>query len=131
LPSKKSGRVGRPRPSRSRTPKRRRSRRRFRQYHIIIPTHYNDGTPVEADVLRVTDAEIVGICKGYTRVHGEGEWVTSSVEGNRNFWVDVPDTKATATFFRVYKLVLKVRFKQEEIYMTSRPVTYVPTFRFD
>jgi len=115
LPSKKSGRVGRPRPSRSRTPKRRRSRRRFRQYHIIIPTHYNDGTPVEADVLRVTDAEIVGICKGYTRVHGEGEWVTSSVEGNRNFWVDVPDTKATATFFRVYKLVLKVRFKQEEI----------------
>jgi len=35
------------------------------------------------------------------------------------------------TFFRVYKLILKVLFKQEEIDMTSRPVTYVPTFRFD
>ena len=73
----------------------------------------------------------MGICKGYTRVPGEGQWFTSPVEGNRNFWIDVPDTKATATFLRVYKLILKVRFKQEEIYMTSRPVSYVPTFRFD
>jgi len=127
LPSRKLVRVAGRKAARHRPRKR---RRRFRQYHIIIPTQYNDGTPVEEELLRVTDAEIVGICKGYTRVPGEGQWLTSPVEGNRNFWVDVPDTKATATFFRVYKLILKFRFKQEDIYMTSRPVAYVPTFQF-
>jgi len=67
-------------------------------------------------------------CGSPTRKSSASARATRASQARAN--VDVPDTKATATFFRVYKLVLKFRFKQEDIYMTSRPVAHVRTFQF-
>ena len=96
----------------------------FRRYEIILPTRYNDGTPVEESLYLLTNRELarqVGAVSFLPEtIHGlwlhQGQ---SYEEENVRLFVDVEDTPENAAFFVRYKQQLKERFRQIDIWIVS------------
>lgn len=96
----------------------------FRRYEIILPTRYNDGTPIEPLKYWDTAEEIVArfgavtwqpeILRGIWQHEGK-----RFEEENVRFFADVEDTPENAEFFKNFKAVLKQRFRQLDIWMVS------------
>ena len=101
-----------------------------KRYEILLPTRYNDGTPVEPGKLFQTQEELVDRFGA----------LTTSPELNRGVWthaghrfedehlrviVDVPPASENQAFFRDFKERLKSRFRQIEIWIVSYDIEVV------
>ncbi len=96
----------------------------FRRYEIILPTRYNDGTPVPNDefweVAKTLVAEFGAT--SYLPEPFQGIWIhhgQTYSDPNVRLFVDVEDTPDNAAFFREFKAELKARFRQIDIWLVS------------
>ena len=102
----------------------------LRRYEILVPLLFNDGTPVPEALLAQTFDELRGR-------FGAASWETQQVQGSwehegatfrdnlTRFFVDVPDLPEHRVFFTEFKLTLKQRFKQVDVWITSHPVDVI------
>jgi hypothetical protein len=99
----------------------------LRRYEILLPARFNDGQPVPEGLVAATLVELetrfgAVSCESQT-IHGL--WQTEGVrfrDDLMRIFVDAPDTADTRQFFINFKGVLKVRFKQLEIWVTTYPI---------
>lgn len=96
----------------------------FRRYEILLPTRYNDGTPVEGEKVDLVIEELSERFGGVTfRPEPlRGVWLHQGQrfdEINVCLIVDVADSPATSEFFNSYKQTLKERFRQIDLWITS------------
>jgi hypothetical protein len=102
----------------------------LRRFEILVPLLFNDGAPVPEDLLVATFLEL--------REHfGAASWETQTVRGVwehegatyrdnlTRFFVDVPDLPEHRAFFKQFKEVLKQRFKQADIWITSHEIEVI------
>ncbi len=96
----------------------------FIRYEILLPTRYNDGTPVEPDKFDDVLQEIAERFGGVTFFPEtlRGVWLHQGQrfeENNVRLVVDVEDTVENADFFVNYKQTLKERFRQIDLWIVS------------
>src|SRR5438093_13751686 len=96
----------------------------FRRYEIILPTRYNDGSPVEAEKFLQTNREVAlrfGAAS-FLPTPLRGIWSYQGQtfeEENVRLLVDVEDTPESAASFARLKETLKERFHQIDIWIVS------------
>ena len=94
---------------------------------MLLPLTHNDGTPVNPEKHSQTCEEIAARFGGYSLspYSVRGVWIH---EGQRyedqslRLTTDAADTPENRQFFAEYKLTLRERFEQIEIYIVSYPV---------
>jgi|ERR1017187_1294334 hypothetical protein len=96
----------------------------FRRYEIILPTRYNDGTPVpNAEFWETAKALVAEFgATSYLPEPFQGIWIHQGqtyAKQNVRLFVDVEDTPENAAFFRQLKTMLKQRFWQIDIWLVS------------
>jgi hypothetical protein len=103
---------------------------RWRRYEILLPRKFNDGQPVPDALISRTLSEIE------ERFHAVS-WETQSIQGPWQhqgqsyrdelfrIFVDVADRPENLEFFSKFKDVLKARFQQLDIWMTTYPIESV------
>ena len=96
----------------------------IRRYEILLPTRHNDGTPVEPEKHYQTVEELVTRFEAVSLLHEAlgGIWLhqnTRYEEDNLRLFVDVEDTDENAAFFTAFKVKLKERFHQIDIWIVS------------
>lgn len=93
---------------------------------IYLPLFYNDGRPIESGKFDITRKELIKKFDGLTAMQAnpdfalEGWWVNQGLTYRDKivvFRIDSPELNKR--FWARYKTVLKRRFVQEEIYITS------------
>ena len=99
----------------------------FRRFEILLPLSYGDGSRIDRtkhlqtwrELLRRFGAVTIEpqVLEGHWR-HAEREYEDALIR----LVADVPDTDETRAFFRAFKEVLKQRFQQIDIWVTSYPV---------
>jgi hypothetical protein len=100
---------------------------RKRRFEILLPIRFNDGRPVDGELLEQTREEIMSRFRAVQiQPHTVlGLWI---YEGSRfedelrRFTVDVEDTPENQQFFVDFKQKLLTRFEQIEIYIVSYPI---------
>lgn len=102
----------------------------FRRFEMLLPRKFNDGTAVPdnlfADTLLELEEQFGAVSsetqtiKGRWR-HGEQTYTDEHVK----VFLDVPDSPENLNFFREYKEILKTRFQQIEIWMTTYPLDVI------
>ena len=101
------------------------------RYEILLPLRYNDGTEIEAEKLLLTKQELVQNFGALTvnPQPVEGVWTYQGAEYQDllfKYIVDVEqDTTQTQEFFQKFKDVLKVRFKQFDIWIVAYPIRVI------
>jgi hypothetical protein len=102
----------------------------FIRYEILLPTRYNDGTPVEPEkfdaVLQEISERFGGVSFFPEGLHGV--WLHQGQrfdENNARLVVDVEGTSENADFFVRYKQVLKERFRQIDLWIISYEIRIV------
>jgi hypothetical protein len=102
----------------------------LRRYEILLPSQFNDGSPVPQERLAETLLELeqkfgAVSCETQT-MHGlwrqEGEIYRDSLI---RLFVDVPDTSENRTFFIEFKQRIKDRFQQLDIWLTTYPIEVI------
>ena len=96
----------------------------LRRYEVLLPTQYNDGTSVPDDVIGQT---VLDLRKKFTATscesqHIQGVWEFEGKEYRDELirlFVDVADSEENRDFFTSYKSILKKRFEQLDIWITS------------
>jgi hypothetical protein len=99
----------------------------YRRYEILLPLFLNDGTSVGDDTLGATILELrerFGAVSSESQVtHGqwqhEGEVYRDELV---RIYVDVADSSENRVFFLQFKELLKNRFQQLDIWMTTYPL---------
>lgn len=96
----------------------------FRRYELLLPTNFNDGSPVPQKMLGQTLRELrkqFGSISTETQ-QIEGQWEYRGKlhrDLNVRVFVDVTDTPGNRQFFVEYKERLKERFQQIDIWLTT------------
>ena len=99
----------------------------YRRYEILIPSRFNDGREIPEALFVETLLALrsrFGAVSSETQII-EGEWENAgTVYRDQNFrvFVDVSDTAENREFFVRFKSVLKERFAQLDIWVTSHPI---------
>jgi hypothetical protein len=99
----------------------------FRRYELLIPLEFNDGRAVPEELIAETLLELrkrFGAVSAETQII-RGQWeFQGQVFRDQHFrlFVDVEDSPANRDFFRLFKDVLKRRFEQIDIWLTSHPI---------
>jgi hypothetical protein len=102
----------------------------YRRYELLLPTSFNDGTLVPDLLIGQTLLEIrqqFGAVSSDTH-HIEGHWEHEGrVYRDRNIrvFVDVADSPENRQFFVEFKELLKARFQQLDIWMTTYPLDVI------
>jgi hypothetical protein len=102
----------------------------FRRYELLLPTRFNSGDAVPAELFADTLLELedqFGAVSSETQLI-EGRWRFQG-EVYRDELVrvfcDVPDRAENRLFFVEFKERLKSRFQQIDIWMTTYPVEVI------
>jgi hypothetical protein len=102
----------------------------FRRFELLLPTKFNSGEPVPAELFADT---LLDLEERFGAVSSE----TQIIEGRWRFqgdvyrdelvrvFCDVPDTDDSRQFFIQFKEVLKARFQQLDIWMTTYPLEVI------
>jgi hypothetical protein len=98
-----------------------------RRYEIHLPLKHNDSRPVNPELFDQVRDELVAQFLGlsYQPNSTRGLWINDESHFEDElyrFVVDVEDTVENRQFLAAYKLTLRERFEQIEIYMVSYPV---------
>src|SRR2546421_11195749 len=96
----------------------------LRRYEILLPTRYNDGSPVEDEKIDLVAEELSKEFGGVTLhpEHLRGLWLHQGQrfeDANVRIVVDVEDTEQASHFFVRYKQTLKDRFRQIDLWIVS------------
>ena len=96
----------------------------FRHYEILLPTRYNDGTPVEPEIIEASIEEVALRFGGVTfqPENLQGVWIREGQrfeDTNVRLTIDVEDTPGNTSFFADLKIALKARFDQLDIWIVS------------
>jgi len=96
----------------------------FRRYEILLPTRYNDGTPVEPAEFLLVNSELAARFGAVSFLPEiiHGVWLQQGQrfeDENVRLFVDVEDSPAAEQFFKNYKETLKHRFRQLDIWIVS------------
>jgi hypothetical protein len=95
-----------------------------------VPLLFNDGTPVPEVLLAQTFAELrerFGAASWETQIV-QGVWEQKGATFKDNltrFFVDVPDLPEHRAYFKNFKGILKERFRQIDVWITSYPVDVI------
>jgi hypothetical protein len=102
----------------------------FIRHEILLPTRYNDGSPVESvkfdDVLQEISERFGGVT--FFPETLRGVWLHQGQrfdESNVRLVVDVEDSPENADFFVNYKRTLKDRFRQIDLWIVSYQIRIV------
>jgi hypothetical protein len=102
----------------------------FRRFEILLPLRFNDGKPVPNEVIAQTLLELeqrFGAVSSETQTI-QGWWQHQGQtyrDDLTRIFVDVPNAPESLEFFRQFKEVLKQRFGQIDIWMTTYPVEVI------
>jgi hypothetical protein len=101
-----------------------------RRYEILLPIMHNDGRQVSPDKFFLTFEELIARFGAFTGYPApvQGTWVHEGVryqDESRRIYLDVEDTPENRQFFTEFKLNLRERFEQIEIYIVSYPIEIV------
>lgn len=102
----------------------------FRRFEILLPLQFNDGKPVPDDLIVAVELELeqqFGAISTETQII-RGRWQQEGQVHRDNLirlFIDVPDTEENRSFFHAYKEILKARFFQKDIWMTSSPLDVI------
>ena len=97
---------------------------------MLLPRKFNDGSPVPEALLDDTLLELEkrsGAVSAETQTirgrwrHGKQTYTDDHVK----VFLDVPDSPETLEFFKEFKEVLKSRFQQIDIWMTTYPLDII------
>src|SRR5436190_19179082 len=99
----------------------------LRRFELLLPRRSNSGQPFPEELLIETQLELrerFGAVSSETQII-RGTW-TQAGQVYRDemirVFVDVTDSPEVREFFRAFKEVLKERYQQLDIWMTSYPV---------
>ncbi len=99
----------------------------FRRFEILLPLQFNDGQPVPDELIGQTLIELrtrFGAASCETQVI-LGEWEHHDLvfrDKLVRLFVDAPNTVQSRQFFLEFKELLKARFKQLDIWLTTYPI---------
>lgn len=102
----------------------------YRRYEILLPLRFNDGSPIPDEAIGQTLQELrerFGAVSSETQTI-QGVWEQQGQiyrDDLTRIFVDVPDTPQNRTFFADFKQILKNRFQQLEIWMTTHPIDVI------
>ncbi len=96
------------------------------RYEFLLPTKYNDGTAIPTEKLDETTQELSNRFCGvaFDLVQVQGLWQfrgTTYRDRLVRIRVDTDDAKARF-FLRSYKMILKTRFQQVDIWITAQDI---------
>jgi hypothetical protein len=102
----------------------------FRRYEILLPRRFNDQEPVPDELLADTLLEIrqrFGAVSSETQIiRGLWEHEGHSFRDDLvRIFVDVADSAENRQFFQELKELLKVRFRQLDIWLVTYPVEVI------
>jgi hypothetical protein len=91
---------------------------------------YNNGSKIEKEKFLITNEELVerfgAATTDSTRIVGRWIYQNQLYEDKLiRIIIDVPESENSETFFRQYKEVLKERFKQIDIWITSYEIDVI------
>lgn len=99
----------------------------FRRYELLIPLRFNNGSDVPESAIAQTILQLrehfgavsaeTQIIRGHWEFHGQ-----VFRDDHFRLFVDVADTEENRKFFIDIKELLKQRFQQIDIWLTSHPV---------
>ena len=98
-----------------------------RRYEVLLPARFNDGRPVPDEIIGSTLTELRQRFRSLSTetqlTRGLWEFEGTVYEDQLiRVYVDVEDTPQNRKFFEEYKVVLKDRFEQLDIWLTTYPV---------
>ena len=102
-------------------------RKPFRRFELLLPTRFNSGLPVPDDAFAQTLLELrdrFGAVSAESQTIA-GQWRHEGhvyKDESLRIFVDVPDTNENQEFFIGLKEILKERFQQLDIWMTTFPL---------
>jgi hypothetical protein len=99
----------------------------YRRYEILLPLRFNDGNPVPdeliADTLLELEQQFGAVSSESQTIHGRWRHGDDSYRDELvRVYVDVPDLPEHREFFTRFKDLLKTRFQQVDIWMTTYPL---------
>jgi hypothetical protein len=91
---------------------------------------YNDGSKIEKERFLITNEELIerfgATTTDSTRIVGRWIYQNQLYEDKLiRIIIDVPESEDSETFFRRYKEILKERFKQIDIWITSYEIEVI------
>ncbi len=100
------------------------------RYEILLPLLYNDGSAIEKEKYLTTNEELLDEFGATTsdskRIVGRWIYQNELFEDRLlRIIVDVPITQNHEIFFKRYKEILKKRFKQIDIWITSYEINVI------
>ncbi len=103
---------------------------RLKRYEILLPLLYNDGSKIEKEKFLITNEELVerfgATTTDSTRIVGRWIYQNQLYEDKLiRIIIDVLESEDSEIFFRRYKEVLKERFKQIDIWITSYEIDVI------
>ena len=100
---------------------------KWTRYEILLPLRYNDGTAIELEKFHRTNLELTNQFEATTAdmITAIGTWKyrgTFYEDRLLRLIVDVPASVQADDFFREYKEILKARFQQIDIWISSHEI---------
>lgn len=105
--------------------------KRLKRYEILLPLKYNDGTEVEQGKFHETRGELIDRFGAVTiePVPSKGFWLNNEdilyEDILVRFRLDIKNTWGNRRFITKYKEILKERFKQIDIWLTSYEIEVI------
>ncbi len=103
---------------------------KLKRYEILLPLLYNDSSKIEKEKFLITNEELVekfgATTTDSTRI--VGHWIYQNQlykDKLIRITIDIPESENSKTFFRQYKEVLKKRFKQIDIWISSYTIELI------
>lgn len=103
---------------------------KLRRYEILLPLLYNDGTKIEKEKFLITNEELLdkfgATTTDSTKIVGRWLYQNQLFEDKlMRIIVDAPTEEDQEIFFKKYKEILKERFKQIDIWITSYEINII------
>ncbi len=103
---------------------------RLRRYEILLPLLYNDGTKIEKEKFLATNEDLLNkfgaTTTDTTKIVGRWLYQNQLFEDKiMRIIVDVPEEEDHEDFFKKYKEILKERFRQIDIWITSYEINVI------
>jgi len=100
---------------------------KWTRYEILLPLRYNDGRPIEEQKIDQTNLELIDRFSATTAdmITAIGSWKyqgTLYEDRLLRLIVDVQGSRTADDFFRNYKEILKARFEQIDIWISSHEI---------
>ncbi len=100
---------------------------KWTRYEILLPLRYNDGRPIEPEKFDRTNLELVEQFAATTVdiIKAIGTWKYQGIlyeDWLLRLVVDIPSSTPARAFLRKYKEILKARFEQIDIWISSHEI---------